>query len=626
MSSVNIGGFMRKIAFSIVTIAFVIGFSALALSCPNNNSDEWVYTSYDPAGNVYTLKVPKDAQAGDSYTLTIRDSAGAEVISSGEIVSSEGGTFTLGKGESTFTVAVGNGAITSITNSIPLDNEDSKAPPSVLAPGEPDDSVVVIDEGVIPYPFPNDPAEIQKFEGVTMTAGGKDIPLYPVKGNQGRTFINTAHTSRLRVAIPVGMFDLKEGTTPKIVINTFGTAINETTSKVVIRPLAKNITSTVTANTITFTLPGPGQYSVEYNNVPSRAGVYTPATAVLIFANKEEDFSAVIASPDTIVIEEGVSERNVSAGPNKTVYLAPGAVLRGSITMQSGSKVVGRGVIDGSIFENWNSGTGSRGGAQIPINTAMGAQNLEIRGIALFDPDGWCMQLQNASGVIIDNVKIISSRCNSDGISIQSTDNVTITNSFIRSWDDGVVLKNYHQRDTHTITVKDTILWTDLAQCMEIGVETNKGRKPDPVIHTVLFENITVFHAMHKAPISIHNGDNCVISGVKWKNIVIENYQSGEGDGWNYLVDLTNLTGQAMGGAASWTAVAARGTISDITIENVKVISGKVPGGRFNSNQPSEPNPGFITATLKDIYNGDTKLTVLGRAPDPEMNATLTWE
>jgi hypothetical protein len=152
-------------------------------------------------------------------------------------------------------------------------------------------------------------------------------------------------------------------------------------------------------------------------------------------------------------------------------------------------------------------------------------------------------------------------------------------------------------------------MWTDLAQTMEIGVETNKGGKPDPKIHNILFEDNVILHAMHKAPISIHNGDNAEIFNVTYKNITVENFQAGSGDGWKYLIDITNLTGAAMGGDARWTTVQERGSIHDVLIENIKILSGKVnPGARFSSHQGGR----IYNVTVKDIYYGSTKLDSIG--------------
>ena len=402
------------------------------------------------------------------------------------------------------------------------------------------------------YPFPT---PLPQYNGVTMTAGGQNIQLISVKVKNTHTWEgNFSNQQNNRDTIPVAMFDMSG--TPQVTVSL------PNTNGVVIRPRGKNITHTTAGNTITFTLPSTGQYSVEWGN----GGEFTttPKNALLIFANPIETITG------TRTLGPGLyGDQTLSGG--EVLVLQAGAVVRGKVLVNSNSKIVGRGIIDGSHLNNFNMG----GATVLPIETGVGAANAEINGITILDPNAWAVQINESRNIRIKNLKIISSRANSDGISLQSSSNIAIEDSFIRSWDDGIVIKNYGTPTSANITARNCILWTDLAQCMEIGFETNKGERPNPVIDQITFENITVFHAMHKAPISIHNGDNAVISNVTFKNIVVENYQTGEGDGWEILIDLTNVpAGQVSGADPNWTVVTARGTISG-KVEGLTVLGGK---------------------------------------------------
>ena len=462
------------------------------------------------------------------------------------------------------------------------------------------------------YPWPEG---MDRYAEITMTADGNNIDLYSVRANN--TYISpgpgVAQTIQDKCdQIPVGMFDMDGEVFIAITL-----PVN--VENVIIRPLHHEITPQVAGNKIGFTITRPGQYSVEYNNTNR------PVNTVLIFANIMEDFSAIESDPDTIVYDAGIHEddfgRVYQVANGKTMYLKPGAVIRGAVEMWNDTKIVGRGIIDGSHLEDHIRGID---GVCLPIET-FNRSNIEIKGITIFDPNAWAIQLQNTDNVLIDNLKIVSSRCNSDGISIQSSNNITIQNSFLRTWDDNVVIKNYGQRDSYNITVKNSIMWTDLAQTMEIGVETNKGGKSDPKIYNVLFEDILILHAMHKAPISIHNGDNADIYDIIFRNITIENYQSGPGgglqtDGWNYIIDITNLTGGAMGGSSAWTTVSERGNIRDVLIENIRILSGKMPGARFNSREGGR----IYDVVIKDIYHGATKLDFSDTVTC--NNTTITFE
>ena len=444
------------------------------------------------------------------------------------------------------------------------------------------------------YPFPGG---MPAYTDVTVTAEGHAIDLYSVRVNPTHRW--DTNTQNFCVQAPVAMFDMSGSVSIEVT-----TPVQVDASNVVVRPLAYNISPSVSGNRISFNIPKTGQYSVEWNNSQS-----APNNALLIFANPIESFSG------TRTLEAGM-HGSQELGSGETLYLKPGAVVRGRIKMNSNSKLVGRGVIDGSHLDDWvNPGIN----AVIPIQTS-GANNVEIRGVSIFDPNGWTVEFRDTSNVTIDNLKIISSRCNGDGISIQSSNGISITNSFLRTWDDGIVVKNYTGKDSYDISVSNCIFWTDLAQSMELGVETNKAARANPKIYDVAFEGITIFHALHKAPISIHNGDNAAISNITFRNIVVENYWSGLGDGWNYLIDITNLTGSGMGGASGWTKVSARGSISGVIVEGVKVLDGRpLMGARFDSREG-----GYINnVAIKDIYRGEIRQDFFGNIGN---NTAISWQ
>jgi hypothetical protein len=98
---------------------------------------------------------------------------------------------------------------------------------------------------------------------------------------------------------------------------------------------------------------------------------------------------------------------------------------------------------------------------------------------------------------------------------------------------------------------------------------------------------------MHKAPISVHNGDNAVITNVTFSNITVENFQGQMGspnDGFNYIIDLTNTTN------GTWTTVQDRGTMN-VTIRDVKMTGRANPGSRFDGQG--------ITRNISNVtYNG----------------------
>ena len=101
---------------------------------------------------------------------------------------------------------------------------------------------------------------------------------------------------------------------------------------------------------------------------------------------------------------------------------------------------------------------------------------------------------------------------------------MNVKECFIRSWDDSLVVKNYPKWSnksehgaTRNIRFNNIIIWTDLAQSMEIGYETI-----GEVLEDVIFDNITVLHNLHKPVISIHNANNANIKNIIFRNITVE--------------------------------------------------------------------------------------------------------
>ena len=103
-----------------------------------------------------------------------------------------------------------------------------------------------------------------------------------------------------------------------------------------------------------------------------------------------------------------------------------------------------------------------------------------IEGITLKDSMFWSLIVRNhCENIVIDNIKIIGQwRYNSDGIDICSSKNVTVKNSFVRSFDDCFVARAPYLKDetedVENITVENCVMWCDWGKSLEIWC----GNKP----------------------------------------------------------------------------------------------------------------------------------------------------
>lgn len=391
----------------------------------------------------------------------------------------------------------------------------------------------------------------------SMKVDGHDLFVYDTAVNNTHTWVSNYKPS-LSTA-PVTSFDFDGAPVTMEITVPDQTDLGE----VVVRPLAKGIVPQVEGNVITFQIAEPDVYTVEYQG--------SAMNAMYIFANAI-DYDAPTESTDTVkYIGPGAwSIDTMVLSNDMEVYISGGAVIRGIIVGNNiqNASVSGHGFIDGSHNKSWML---SKRTAYIPISLS-DCENVSISGIAMLDPNAWCLEIYNCDNITVDGVKIITARPNGDGITIQSSRNITVSNSFVRSWDDSLVVKNYSNlkgSDSANITFDNCQIWTDLAQSMEIGYETNKGEKIKPTIQNVTFQNITVLHNFHKPVMSIHNADDAAISGIRYSNIIVEDASMGKGDaGENaQLIDITIAS-------SSWSSTKKRGTIDDVVFDGIYVLDG----------------------------------------------------
>lgn len=352
----------------------------------------------------------------------------------------------------------------------------------------------------------------------------------------------------------------------------------------IVTPQSYNIRPSVSGKKVTFVIREPGQYTVEFNG--SQEG------ALHIFANAMAE-APDLSDPNLIYIGPGIYRYDeIVLKSNQTLYLDGNAIVYGYVKSDDSENITiaGHGYLDGSIYPRYKE-DGVSTNHKVPINLGV-CKNVNISGISCLDPAGWAYNLYHCENVAIDNIKIISSRQNGDGISVQSCNNVTVTDSFTRTWDDSLVVKAY-EGNTTNVFFDNCVIWNDLAQCCEVGYETRGD-----LMKNIWFTNITVLHANHKAVVSLHCGDHATVSDVHYENIVVEDMNS-QGDGANFLIDL--LVDDTI-----WTKEMTRGQIDGVTIKNVSITGGNMAASRIHGYSTSN--------TVKNVTIEN--VTMLGKKVD----------
>ncbi|MDR1697456.1 MAG: InlB B-repeat-containing protein [Erysipelotrichaceae bacterium] len=426
------------------------------------------------------------------------------------------------------------------------------------------------------------PEGVKRYEAARMYIEDQEADLYEVMVNTSHVYVNPIPE---RTASAAGIFKLRGRATITIKTNYEITRnINVLPSEYRIMPVCD-----VATKTITFEIYNPGQYVIEPNR-DSNLAIHLFIDELKVDASGSEVnyYESLIENGDTIIrFPAGLHHKDnssyidssgfISPNSNTTIILDYGAVVQAKIraTGKTNLKIIGGGILDGTTFSR------NQGGNSVPINLRE-STDLLLSGFAILDPGAWVTNLYYCTDFVIDNMKVISSRANGDGITLQSCQNGEIMNCFVRSFDDSLVVKNYtnpegqwtnpsaRRRASINLNFHDIILWTDLAQSMEIGYET-AGEE----INNIDFSNITVLHNFHKPIISIHNANDAYVHDITYQDITVEDASMGLGDaglgenGYN-STSLIEITARS---SSNYTHVLPIGDINDVSISNVLVKS-----------------------------------------------------
>jgi hypothetical protein len=255
---------------------------------------------------------------------------------------------------------------------------------------------------------------------------------------------------------------------------------------------------------------------------------------LLLFANPPEEappkpgdggvlyYGRGVHEPDRIVVESG-----------QTLYLAGGAVVKAEVLARgSGIRIRGRGILDGSKWP-WRKGPV---GNLIAIRDAV---DVEVSGITLRGSSHWTIVPRNSRRVTIRNVKLCNSRVqNDDGINPCNSQDVLITDCFIRSDDDCVALKGLdftgENSDVARIVVENSTLWCDRARIFLLGHESRAAS-----MRHVTLRNLDIIH-FSMTPFLLEPGEN-----MRLEDIVVEDVRI-HGEGQRELIRLRPVVNQYM--------------------------------------------------------------------------------
>lgn len=318
----------------------------------------------------------------------------------------------------------------------------------------------------------------------------------------------------------------------------------------VIRPANPHVNIRLAGtNTAILSLPGPCKLSIEPD------GKKGP---LLLFANPLEEHppQASQAGPRLVYFGPGVHcPGKITLTNDQSLYLAGGAVVKGGILAEGENiRIQGRGILDGSDWE-WRKGP-------TPHVVSLCGTNLEVSGITIRGASHWTIVPRNSRNVTVRNVKICGSRVqNDDGINPCNSQDVRITDCFIRSDDDCIAMKGLDlsaaNNHVERITVENCILWCDRARIFLLGHESRAAFMRD-----ITLRNLDIIH-YSMTPFLFEPGEEMRLQQVAVEDIRIH------GEGQDSLARLKPVVNQYM-------RARVPGYISDVRFRNV-VLTGS-PG------------------------------------------------
>lgn len=348
---------------------------------------------------------------------------------------------------------------------------------------------------------------------------------------------------------------------------------------VIIRPQSYGIKAwLVNDNTLEVTLEQPRKISIEPD------GKKGP---LLLFANPLETDAPKRGDKGVLYFGPGVHKpEKIVLKSNQSLYLDGGAFVKAEVLAQGDNiRIYGRGILDGSDWE-WRKG---------PVGNLIAVRsstNVEISGITLRGSSHWTIVPRNCSNVTIRNVKICNSRVqNDDGINPCNSQDVLITDCFIRSDDDCIALKGLdfkgENSNVERIKVNNCVLWCDRARIFLLGHESRAEYMRD-----ISLSNLDIIH-FTMTPFLFEPGEDMRLENVTVREVrmyaegqrefirlrpVVNQYMRKKVPGFISNITFENITLEGRGGQYLVQIQGAddKHNVSDVTFENVSIAGSKL--------------------------------------------------
>lgn len=309
-------------------------------------------------------------------------------------------------------------------------------------------------------------------------------------------------------------------------------ALNRTLQSVQFAPKSKGISGTVYEKSVEFTIAGPCHVTLTVNG-----DILQPLT---LSVNPPEAEKPDATDPNVLYFKRGVHQLSFYDIPEEgTIYLEGGSVVTAVPPDEkekplrevdwAGQKnyrdciaanhighvtVRGRGILDFSLL-SWH--------ARSPLVFHQ-CTDVELEGITFVNAPSWTVHLSGCKDVRVRNVKLFGYRENSDGIDIVSSQNVRVSDCFVRTGDDAVVVKAMLPPPVcggKNICVERCVVWNDKVRCFGIAAENRSD------ISDVVFRDCDVIRSYadwteELGSLVVYISDKGTVSNILFETIRIE--------------------------------------------------------------------------------------------------------
>lgn len=209
---------------------------------------------------------------------------------------------------------------------------------------------------------------------------------------------------------------------------------------------------------------------------------------------------------------------------NETLYVSPGAVIRGTVVIYGSENVTlrGRGIIDITPNNTVHSYTG--------IICAF-SNNVSIEGVIVNNPSSFNLALGQSQNIKIKNFKCFSSYGASDGINTKASKNIMIEDCFLRPNDDTISIyatSVTYLGSTQNLTVKNSALISDAGHIVNSGIHAQEHG--EDTISDILITDVDIIdskspYTEYQGVLAVNAGNDNVTKKFEFSNIRIEDFR-----------------------------------------------------------------------------------------------------